>query len=224
MNPSDDLPHGWRWATDEEKEEHDAGLLEAPARFVHGVWGYDLAISEIKCTECEEAIDPDNDDCQWSNVKEDWVCYGCYESDLSYVSTVTYIRPGDDPFKVYVGDLTVMNEWGDEVDDVRRGYTHTDGWRGYHTTRLDGWTEIVDGWTTGNWGDGTGARKATFNEWAEALYTGDLEAPCEIAVVADPTSNVFSTAVGVWVADENVDLFNEWLGEEQHEELYASLS
>lgn len=223
--------YNWRWATPEEIEAHADGTLDLPhVRWVHGEIGSDLAVlMPQKCAECDGDIYPDFDDVQWSNVKEDWICYGCYETDQSYASKVILfddhpLERYEDRYIIYVGDLTVMDSWGDEPDlEVRRTYHSTDGWRGYHETKITGWSSVMDGWTTGDWGDYTGNRKRGFNEWVEALQEGEIIPPCRVAVICDPTSNVFSTAITVAVPDEDRDLFLEWLGEDTMEELEEAL-
>lgn len=224
-----ELPDRHRWATDEEKAQHETDPVPH-SRWVHGEIGYDLAVEiPTPCASCEEDMYESDDDVQWSNVLEDMVCYSCYENDLSYVSVITFYGPEplgryEDRHKIYVGDITIMDQYGDEPDvNVTRTYHRTDGWRGYQETRIEGWSEVTSGWTTGNWGDYTGQRKATFNEWAEALHDGEILPPCEVAIIADPTSNVFSTAIGVWVRDEDMDTFMEWLGEGMLEDLEEAL-
>jgi hypothetical protein len=45
--------------------------------------------------------------------------------------------------------------------------------------------------------------------------------PVNVALITDPTSNVFSTGIGVWVADPDVDTFNEWINGELDTLRYA---
>jgi len=170
----------------------------------------------VKCADCEETFDLDTDYMQWANLAEEWLCESCYESESQYVSTVLLYGPNypgdsDGPDRVYVADKFSMSKYGDEPDiDVRRDYTRTDGWRGFYTTKIDGWTEVgLEGWTTGGWGDATADRKRTFNDWVESL--ADEAPPVDVAVAADPTSNVFSTAITVYVQESDVETFDEWL-------------
>lgn len=182
----------------------------------------------VKCGICEETFDLDADYMQWANIAEEWLCEPCYESESQYASTVLLFGPAytgdaDGPDRVYVTDKFAMSKYGDDPDiEVSRDYTRTDGWRGYYTTKIDGWTEVgLKGWTTGDWGDSTGARKRPFNEWVESLK--DEAPPVDVAVVADPTSNVFSTAITVYVPEDQVEAFEEWYGEEAIEVLHDAL-
>ena len=45
------------------------------------------------CCECNTEVDVDGD-YGWSNVKEDYLCLGCRESDESSVSTVSIADAG----------------------------------------------------------------------------------------------------------------------------------
>lgn len=171
----------------------------------------------VTCLDCETVYDLDTDYLHWANLAEDWLCESCYESESQYASTVLLFGPdypatrGDGPQRIYVADRFSMNMWGDEPElDVKRTYTSTDAWRGYYTTTIDGWVEVgLEGWTTGGWGDPTADRKRTFNDWVESL--ADVEPPVNVAVATDPTSNVFSTAITVYVAEDDREAFDEWL-------------
>lgn len=181
----------------------------------------------VTCPDCEQTFDPDTDYLRWANLSEEWLCEPCYDSECQYVSTVVLFGPdypdtGEGPAKVYVGDRFSMNQWGDEPDlKVSRTYHRTDAWRGYHVTKIEGWTEVgLEGWTTGGWGDPIADRKQTFNEWVESL--ADEPPPVNVAVAADPTSNVFSTAVTVYVEDGKADEFDQWLNGDR-EALYEAL-
>jgi len=157
------------------------------------------------CAECDEPCDdPYSSDTRWSNVKQAWICWPCFESASQYASTL-WIVDGDGPRKYYVSDVEIINEYGDDVDDlgISRTYVPTSGWRGYHVTKIEGWTEIESGWTTGGWGDPIADSKRPFNEWAEDLLSGEIVPPFPVAVAFDPTSNVFSTAVSVYVKADN---------------------
>lgn len=173
-----------------------------------------------ECPDCKATIDPDVDDCRWSNVKDEWYCYSCFESDTQYSSTVVVVD-GSSQDKYYVADAFVFDEYGDEPSNgltFTRTYTSTSGWRGYYTTSINGpsgdWVDVLDGWTTGSWGDPIADRKARFNDWAEQIIEGELIPPCAVAIVSDPTSNVFSTAITVLVPSVSVNSFRDWLGED----------
>jgi hypothetical protein len=178
---------------------------------------------ENKCCDCNEPIDTDGD-FGWSYVEEDYLCTSCYESDSNHVSTVIVIDDSE-PAKYYIGDHIRMNEFGDDMYGtnltVNRTYVSTDGWRGYYETEIEGWSKVLDGWTTGGWDDEVARRKQTFNEWVESVISGDEVPPVPVAIVLDPTSNVFST--GVSVLTPFPDRLTEWLGETQGE-LHKALS
>ena len=185
------------------------------------------ALEEHVCIECKESVDPEgNDDSRWSSVKEDYVCYSCYENDTSHASTIHLIQ-GDEVVKIYVADLDIFNEYGDPIDssklNIKREYVSTSGWRGYHNTTIEGWDDVLTGWTTGSWGDPIADRKANFNEWAEALLSQEIYPPCSVAIVTDPTSNVFSTAITVLVKKTDIESFRSWLSDD-YDNLYSSLS
>lgn len=181
-----------------------------------------------ECPECEAIIDPEDGDCQWSNIYDTYYCWSCYESDVQYASTVTVVEEGAVE-KFTVADAFVFDQYGEEPLRLRfsRAYHSTDGWRGYHETSMSdqngAWVDVLNGWTTGAWGDSVGERKAVFNEWAENIISGELFPPCAVAIISDPTSNVFSTAITVRVPADSVDLFRDWLGEDS-EQLHNSLS
>jgi hypothetical protein len=80
---------------------------------------------------------------------------------------------------------------------------------------------VLSGWTTGGWGDPTAERKLAFNKWAQSLYDNDTVPPVDIAVATDPTSNVFSTAVGVFVPEDQVEEFTQWINGELDNLRYA---
>jgi hypothetical protein len=166
------------------------------------------------CAECGETIDgPYADDARWSPVKEAMVCWPCYESASQYASVV-YVIDGDGVTKVYVHDLDVHNEWGDEIDlPATRTYVHTSAWRGYYTTTVEGFVEVETGWTTGGWDDPIAHRKQTFNDWAQSLIEGEIVPPVRVVLTFDPTSNVFSTGVGVLVRTDDVESFEDWIGD-----------
>jgi hypothetical protein len=180
---------------------------------------------ENKCIECSETVDHDGgDDSRWSSIKEGVVCWSCYESGQSYPSVIHLIDVATTA-RIYVGDLDIHDEYGDTISglDIKREYISTDGWRGYENTTIEGWVNVLDGWTTGGWDDAIGRRKADFNEWAQALIDQEIYPPCPVAIVTDPTSNVFSTAVTVLVKQDDVGSFRAWLADD-YDGLHTSLS
>lgn len=190
------------------------------------------------CIECnDEPVDPDgNDDSYWSEIKQARVCQSCYSSADQSASLLHYIDSGQTS-QVTITDLNITGEYGDPLgwsvpalydkstrtDKVKREWKRTDEWRGFYNTSIDGWTAVLTGWTTGGWDDYTGRRKAIFNNWGEELVNAEIIAPCAVAIVADPTSNLFSTAITVFVEDDNVETFKQWLGDD-YDNLIHSLS
>lgn len=170
------------------------------------------------CKGCDEPINTDVDSYWISPVDGEAYCDGCRESDMQSAGRVLLFGPGferdsDGIQIVYVGSKFVEDRYGEEPDDLtfQHRWVSTDAWRGYAVTSIDGWVQILDGWTTGNWGDAISDGKRPFNEWVEALHDGDIVPPVPVAVITDVTSNVFSAAVGVWVPEEHTDRFRDWL-------------
>lgn len=180
------------------------------------------------CCECGENVDT-NDEFYWSNVKEDYLCAGCYESDTQYCSTVQIVEEGS-VYKYYIGDHVRMTEYGDDMYNtaltIDRKWVSSSEWRGHYETTIQGWDEVLTGWTTGGWDDPIARRKFKFNEWAEALLNGALEPPVPVAIVSDPTSNLFSMGISVLTPYPN-DL-KEWMNSDdfvvQYNDLYEALS
>lgn len=183
-------------------------------------------MSTETCVECEVVqCDTDGgDDSRWSSVKDGLVCWSCYESGQAYPSVINLIDVATTS-KIYVGDLDIHDDCGDSISGltIKREYVSTSGWRGYENTTIEGWENVLDGWTTGGWDDPIAQRKADFNNWAEALIAQEIYPPCPVAIVTDPTSNVFSTAITVLVKADNVQTFREWLVDD-YEDLHKSLS
>ena len=181
----------------------------------------------VKCIECEEEIEVDEyGEPEWDvQYWEDGIqCLRCYQCE--YPSTVYHYVPGvevsHETAKIpmfYVYDHGFMDQWGDTepygVDlGLSRTYHCSSGWRGHNETRPTGdWHEVKAGWTTGDWGDWTANSKRDANQWMEDLITGEADCPVEVVIAFDPTSNVFSTAVGIWVRDEDAETFIEYIGE-----------
>jgi hypothetical protein len=180
----------------------------------------------VKCIICEEVIDVENDSSYYSEKKGGDVCSGCEESDMESASTVYLIDADGEKKKVlvseyFVKDAEYFEDYGSTTDEVTmtREYIHTDGWRGFFKTSLEGYEEIKDltGWTTG-FSDEYTTRKNVLNEWCERML-GDDDEPrasgVEWAIVFERTSNVFSTAVGVWVKEGQRDAFVTWLDDDE---------
>jgi hypothetical protein len=179
----------------------------------------------VKCVGCEEYIEVDVDDYTYTSDGE-VLCYGCEESEGQYASTVL-VRDPEGLVKVLVTDHHVRDaEYFEDFTDIKitRGWKSSGGYRGYYETSLEGFTEITSGWTTGM-PDDTVTRKMDFNDWAERLMDTEFESPFpfRVAVVCDPTSNVFSTAIGVWVEDDRAEEFKDLIGDEEFDSLHAAL-
>lgn len=176
----------------------------------------------IKCCGCDCAID-ENDDHGWSHVKNAHICVDCRQSDEESASTI-FIIDGKTVKRYFIGGHIRINEHGEEIEDsytIDRTWISTSGYRGHYDTTIDGWSSVLSGWTTGAWGDEVSNRKNVFNEWAKNLMDGEIETPAPIAIVVDPTSNLFST--GVSVLTKYVGIFSDWVGE-FHKDLERSLS
>lgn len=182
---------------------------------------------ERECCECSE--ETSDEEFGWSNVREAYLCPSCYEYDLTHASTVQIVEEGTIN-KFYIGDHVRMTEYGDDIYDTTltfdRKWVSSDGWRGHYETTIQGWDEVLTGWTTGGWDDAVARRKVTFNEWAEALLKGALEPPVPVAIVSDPTSNLFSMGISVLTPYPN-DL-KEWMNSGdfivKYDDLHEALS
>jgi hypothetical protein len=182
----------------------------------------------IKCENCSDDINTDEDISYGSESSGKTFCESCYNEDRQNASRVFITGPNfqndhNEPVTLYVSENFVEDNWGEYITEpkVSRTYKSTSAWRGYHETTIEGWSEVLSGWTTGGWGDPTGQRKQAFNEWAESLYNGETVPLVDIAIATDPTSNVFSTAIGVFVPSEKVDEFTLWINGELDNLRYA---
>lgn len=164
-----------------------------------------LEESEFICPSCEEKHDRDNEGSYFSESTGEEYCDGCWDSSFQYASTAWLVGDpdSDGPVKYLVTDYgTFEAEYLEEVTEplLTRTYVRTDGWRGYHVTKPVGdWVEAAAGWTTGNWGDAISDSKQDFNRWVEALIQGEITLEHPVWVIFDLTSNVFSTAAGVFI-------------------------
>jgi hypothetical protein len=183
--------------------------------------------TETLCSGCQTAIDTENEMYWPSHRTDDVFCENCRINDMGYASTIMLFGPdfpptSNGPHRVLVTDHFVEDQWGEEFNDleVEHRYVHTSAWRGYQETKIVGWTEMVDGWTTGM-PDDTVARKIDFNEWVEDLAEEQIIPPVNLAVIMDQTSNVFSMAIGVHVPAEQVEDFTTWINGELSNLRYA---
>lgn len=163
-------------------------------------------MSDVKiCCVCDERVD---DDYGWSNVTNEVLCEGCQNQDFSSASKVSVVYKGKTEV-FYIGDHIRFNEHGDDMYDpdlwklwdlrfkFDRVWKSTDGMRGHYDTTIEGWESVMEGWTTGGWDDPVAQKKQIFNQWAERLLAGEIDYEMPIAIVADPTSNVFSMGISV---------------------------
>jgi hypothetical protein len=181
-----------------------------------------------KCAHCSDDINTEDDIFYGSETNGNTYCETCHHADMNEGSVVMltgpdYERTPEGPYRIIVGDWFVEDLWGESTSDllVNRVYKSTDAWRGYYETSIYDWTEVLSGWTTGGGGDPIADRKQAFNEWAESLFDGKNVPPVNIALITDPTSNVFSTAIGVFVPDEQVETFEQWINGELDNLRYA---
>lgn len=171
-------------------------------------------MTTTKCNSCDTEFDTDTGGV-FSNITESDYCDQCYGEDIDGSSKVIFVSSaGVEQF--YIGDAFRTNEYGDEYynESLKREYISTDAWRGHYKTTIDGYTDVLSGWTTGAWGDPTADRKQLFNDLSTQLINEDLIPPCTVVLVLDPTSNLFSTTVSVLVPNGSEEIFKNWLTEE----------
>lgn len=161
----------------------------------------------LTCEACEEEVT--YNDC---HPGQDGTPYHdeCWAQEFDYASTVWIIDGPHEPYKVLacshgIYDAQYLEDYSGALQ-ITRTYHRTDGWRGYYETRISGLQEVDSGWTTGDWGDAISNSKRDFNTWATDLIEGNTFLPEGLIVVLafDPTSNVFSTACGVFTNDEEM--------------------
>lgn len=185
-------------------------------------------LEQFKCGDCGETVTSEDryyEDSRWSDVKGVQICYGCWESDTEHASTLVAVH-SDGHNRLLLGDHVIMDaEYGDSglpdwaarfLPDGWQGTTwvSTDGWRGYGNSirQFKGIAKLADGWSTG-WVDNTVSRKHLVNDLLGELESGELVPPAPIYVLLEHTSNIFSTAIDIFVAESNLPLISEWLGE-----------
>ena len=176
----------------------------------------------FKCADCDEVQDLE----EQSHGKDngDVVCRNCVDSAHESRSGINVFEDGTNTI-IYVTEYETVDEYGDPISSlpISRKWKSTDGWRGYYETTIEGWVTIVEGWTTGGWGDPTADRKQSFNGWFDDMLRCDVISPVPVAIITDPTSNVFSVAITVLVKADDETTFREWLGEDINQ-LQKSLS
>jgi hypothetical protein len=199
--------------------------------------GQDLLADEVgdtvaqKCQDCGDWYSQDDWDNEghYGELTEASLCESCYEGDTTYPSTLHRFIPGQPKSEheyVLFGDHNAYGctedctgevfDWfttliGD--DWTGRTYVPTSGWRGYHDSSksLHGLVEVETGWMTGDYGDVPWKRDS--HAFLEALSDGEIVPPCDVFVLFEPTSNVFSTATTIMAPEAGAEALVEWLGE-----------
>jgi hypothetical protein len=156
---------------------------------------------------CGEAIESDY--AEYSNILEAQICSACWQSDTEHASAITKFSPDGSVERIILGDLVAIGEYGDPVDasSWKREWRASSAWRGhYDTVFVSGWTEVEEDlllWGERTEGQDLGVKIQT------ACEEGTL--PCEVSVIADPTSNLFAQGISFWVRDADVMTFAVWV-------------
>ena len=200
-----------------EVDDDDAETVELPEDDLRSE-------SDERCLDCSSFID---EDYGVRYVDDGFICERCESSALEYAGNAYVVRDGGVEH-YYVTNRFAMDEYGEEpygTDALKfnQVWKSSGGYRGYNETSIEGWSEVpgLDGWTTG-WTNATTTRKEKFNAWCQSIIGGDddderEECPVPFAIICDVTSNVFSTAIGVWTPESDRDAFLEWLNGEYDE-------
>lgn len=164
---------------------------------------------QIKCgaPRCGEVIEYGYE--QYSNILEVQICEGCWQSDTEHASKITKFSPDGSVESVILGDLVAIGEYGDPVDasSWKREWRASSAWRGhYDTVFVSGWTEVEEDLLL--WGERTEGQ-----DLGEKVQTACQEGtlPCEVSVIADPTSNLFAQGISFWVRDADAMTFAVWV-------------
>jgi len=170
----------------------------------------------VKCINCDEELDLDHDDYDWT--EDGPLCWGCYEVESEHASTLLHFGI-EGIGKYYIADHFVRDEWGEDAKEwVRerlqpRAWHSTDGWRGYYDTKpQDGYVVLAEGWATGRYSDVR--YKHRINDLGEWLPDHVEEVPGEgLYVLLEHTSNVFSLATTIICAESDADAIVEFLSD-----------
>jgi hypothetical protein len=165
--------------------------------------------STITCgaPRCGEAIESDY--AEYSNILEAQICSACWQSDTEHASAITKFSPDGSVERIILGDLVAIGEYGDPVDasSWKREWRASSAWRGhYDTVFVSGWTEVEEDLLL--WGERTEGQDLGVKIQA-ACEDGTL--PCEVSVIADPTSNLFAQGISFWVRDADAMTFAVWV-------------
>jgi hypothetical protein len=156
---------------------------------------------------CGEAIESDY--AEYSNILEAQICSACWQSDTEHASAITKFSPDGSVERIILGDLVAIGEYGDPVDasSWKREWRASSAWRGhYDTVFVSGWTEAEEDLLL--WGERTEGQDLGVKIQA-ACEDGTL--PCEVSVIADPTSNLFAQGISFWVRDADAMTFAVWV-------------
>jgi hypothetical protein len=170
------------------------------------------------CPGCHDPVDFDTDGSVTGTSGEEF-CYPCYESEITNASGIAAIG-GEFHGQVarFTEHFLVLpdddEDWVSPLftdGTVTRTWVSTDAWRGYYdsTKSMTGVTSLVHGWVTGDYDDVPWKRDT--HRFAAALAEHGHDAPVTLYVLTEPTSNVFSTAADVLVADTDKDAAVQWI-------------
>ena len=178
-------------------------------------------ITTCSSEECGAKIDTNSDDYQSTEFGQGGTyCSSCVESDTSYLSRIWRFAP-DKIEDVHFGDLVAFSSDGGEAPEwftnflpegwKTRNYVRTDGWRGHFETAKEfvGIKFLGTGWSTG-YTDIATSYKQDFNNWVDELCNQKISPPVEIFALFEPTSNVFSTGVDVFVKEADFEVAEKW--------------
>jgi len=163
-----------------------------------------------KCVGCESDIDNEGDGGRWSDKSNGEFCWGCFESDIEHASTITYLRNGEKPVSVKVSENWIVDgEYYEDLnksesEGITRNWIRTDAWRGHAVTTLGyEWFEAADGLFL--WGEQT--EIVSLGGELQEMHKESI-LPFEVALVADPTSNVFAAGCSVWVRKSDKEIWH----------------
>ena len=180
-------------------------------------------VETYTCDGCETKIDREYD---WYDfgIDDKVYCDACHSDDINSASTVMFFEPDEEPVKVLVGSAFIVDaEYYETWNGTKIGsqWVSTDGWRGYNNTSIEGYVEILTGWTTG-WADEYTSRKNHLNEWIEKVLP---TCPIPVALTIERTSNVFSLGIAISVPEGREEEFTKkWLSKEEFQAVHDWLS
>ena len=169
-------------------------------------------MSSSVCCSCDDEI-LSEDSWEWSNVYDKPICDDCSEQDKEHASIVLLVD-NDILTTYYIGEYLRIDEDGEFIEglEFEREWISPERHAGFYETTIDGWTEVLCGWTTNSWGDEISDKKQIFNNWVSTICEEGLPAATKIAIISDPTSNIFSMGISVVALDS--DIFKQYLGSE----------